>query len=624
MSLNQNIRYADYNVNDTNNPYHLYDYIKAGRWLDNVIGVPPDSLGQIWDEVVDSSTGILYVKNPAGHWDAKVNFSAVVVPADPLVLNSIHVNEIQTDNSGAVQINLQATDLLNIGPALDLTAVQIQSNGVITSNAAAGTSSLSLGNGAGNQLILDPATLSLIGSPDVNVTASNNVVITANAGSLQALCATTMDISAPSGLTVFTTGSSGTFFTEGAGSIVNVKPNVIAQQGAGDLSITSDNNMNVTATGTLTLTSGVASQIILDSGGGAVITSGQNLVTTNIFSPTSFDITTIGGSVSASASTSLSLTGATSASMTASGSNLSLTATASDIVLSAPAGTITSDAPHRNAAGSAGVPSYSFVSDTNSGMFSSAADVLGLSTGGSSRVLVSNSSLTSSVQNLSISGTSAAPSYSFSSDPDSGIFSSSANAVGIAAGGGSIMNFDSAQVTPNVVVRVNTDGTAASPAYSWNADTDIGIFRAAANVVGISAGGTSRLQVSTTELSPVTNGVYNLGSNAIAYLDIYSVNAATTTSDSRQKQNVSELKYGLDLVEQLKPVSYNLNVDDVSAPKRFGFIAQEVEAVLSEPCHVVNHDKETDVYGLRYEELIAVLVKAVQQLSAEVRELKSK
>ena len=63
--------------------------------------------------------------------------------------------------------------------------------------------------------------------------------------------------------------------------------------------------------------------------------------------------------------------------------------------------------------------------------------------------------------------------------------------------------------------------------------------------------------------------------------------------------------------------------------KHFGLIAQEVEALLNannidtSDFSAFIYDADTDTYGMRYGELIPVLLKAVQELSGEVEALKT-
>ena len=58
--------------------------------------------------------------------------------------------------------------------------------------------------------------------------------------------------------------------------------------------------------------------------------------------------------------------------------------------------------------------------------------------------------------------------------------------------------------------------------------------------------------------------------------------------------------------------------------KNWGFIAQEVLALPPEPnvdIAAVDYDSETDAYNMEYTQLIAPLVKAVQELSQQNADL---
>jgi hypothetical protein len=48
-------------------------------------------------------------------------------------------------------------------------------------------------------------------------------------------------------------------------------------------------------------------------------------------------------------------------------------------------------------------------------------------------------------------------------------------------------------------LRAHSNGTAALPVYSWNNDTDLGMYRTAANSLGFSTGGTNRFLLGATE-----------------------------------------------------------------------------------------------------------------------------
>lgn len=115
----------------------------------------------------------------------------------------------------------------------------------------------------------------------------------------------------------------------------------------------------------------------------------------------------------------------------------------------------------------------------------------------------------------------------------------------------------------------------------------------------------------------------------------------TNTSDARVKYDVQENVPGLDLVLNLRPVTYRLDRQgiarlsgmesaavEVPDPARYtGFVAQEVEAAAKGLGYsfsaVDKPQNDTGLYGLRYAEFTVPLVKAVQELHAEMQALKA-
>jgi hypothetical protein len=100
-------------------------------------------------------------------------------------------------------------------------------------------------------------------------------------------------------------------------------------------------------------------------------------------------------------------------------------------------------------------------------------------------------------------------------------------------------------------------------------------------------------------------------------------------SDARIKDNIEDLGEGLALVEKLQPRTFEvkgLHEDDDKIPS-FGLVAQEVAAALEgtvlEGRGLVTGTEENG-YGVAYASLVTVLIKAVQDLSARVKELESK
>ena len=105
-------------------------------------------------------------------------------------------------------------------------------------------------------------------------------------------------------------------------------------------------------------------------------------------------------------------------------------------------------------------------------------------------------------------------------------------------------------------------------------------------------------------------------------------------SDGRFKTNVKEDIPGLEFIEKLRPVSYEVDQSRLqvflgeekaaSQPvrKAIGFIAQEVDKIINESNYVFTGiekpKNKKDHYGIRYAEFVVPLTKAVQELNTLV------
>jgi hypothetical protein len=118
-----------------------------------------------------------------------------------------------------------------------------------------------------------------------------------------------------------------------------------------------------------------------------------------------------------------------------------------------------------------------------------------------------------------------------------------------------------------------------------------------------------------------------LGNNSVSHL--YCKISTITTSDKRDKTNFENIAYGLDFVNKLKPTAFEFKKDglrdtkETDGVKRYGFLAQEILELEGENPVIINND---DKENLKYQEshLIPILVKAIQELKAEIELLKSK
>jgi hypothetical protein len=97
--------------------------------------------------------------------------------------------------------------------------------------------------------------------------------------------------------------------------------------------------------------------------------------------------------------------------------------------------------------------------------------------------------------------------------------------------------------------------------------------------------------------------------------------AGSNVSDLRLKSNINSISINaLDKVSQLSPKSYYMN--DHPDQIRYGFIAQEVKDIL--PDLISGTEGEKEYLGLDYNGVLAVAIKAIQELKAEIDELKNK
>jgi len=124
----------------------------------------------------------------------------------------------------------------------------------------------------------------------------------------------------------------------------------------------------------------------------------------------------------------------------------------------------------------------------------------------------------------------------------------------------------------------------------------------------------------TFALQLQNSAVDSLG-RAIAY-------SWTTYSDGRLKTEQKELTYGLNVVMQLQPKSYNHHSSETledgtftmtgsQTTHTFGFIAQELNQIIPEAVYVPK-DESKNLWAIDYEKLIPVLTKAIQEQQSQI------
>jgi hypothetical protein len=157
--------------------------------------------------------------------------------------------------------------------------------------------------------------------------------------------------------------------------------------------------------------------------------------------------------------------------------------------------------------GTAAAPTFSFTGDPNTGVYSPGADQLAITTGGTVRLTTSTTGITSALALNAPLGTAAAPTYSFTGDLNTGIYSPGADQVGIATNG--VVRFTTSTTAfTGTLPWQGQNGSAATPAFSFSGDTNTGIYSTGtADQIAIGTNGTERLLIGA-------NGLHTINASA--------------------------------------------------------------------------------------------------------------
>jgi hypothetical protein len=157
--------------------------------------------------------------------------------------------------------------------------------------------------------------------------------------------------------------------------------------------------------------------------------------------------------------------------------------------------------------GTAAAPTFSFTGDPNTGVYSPGADQLAITTGGTVRLTTSTTGITSALALNAPLGTAAAPTYSFTGDLNTGIYSPGADQVAIATNG--VVRFTTSTTAfTGTLPWQGQNGSAATPAFSFSGDTNTGIYSTGiADQIAIGTNGTERLLIGA-------NGLHTINASA--------------------------------------------------------------------------------------------------------------
>jgi hypothetical protein len=148
--------------------------------------------------------------------------------------------------------------------------------------------------------------------------------------------------------------------------------------------------------------------------------------------------------------------------------------------------------------GSAGAPSYAFIPDPTTGIFSFGSGQVNIATAGVTRLSIASSTITSTLSIVAPSGSATAPSYQLSAGSGCGIFSSATDTIDFTTNGTLRMNINNSRMFVNQQV-IGFNGNAGAPSFSFNGNSTTGWFSGGAlsNTIKLSTGGVERLSVDT-------------------------------------------------------------------------------------------------------------------------------
>jgi hypothetical protein len=181
--------------------------------------------------------------------------------------------------------------------------------------------------------------------------------------------------------------------------------------------------------------------------------------------------------------------------------------------------------------------------------------------------------------------------------------------------------------------------------YRYNSTTDVGYIGNGAGVIGSGASGDFGITAATgnlvfgaggtTERMRITSGgevyiagttdqgAYNLQVNGTG---VWGAGAYVNGSDFRLKENISDLDNSLELINKMKPVTYNYKGSySKDSSTQTGFIAQDLKELLKDKKYLDGIVKQGPEYmSVAYQNLIPLLVKGMQELKQELDTLKNK
>ena len=136
------------------------------------------------------------------------------------------------------------------------------------------------------------------------------------------------------------------------------------------------------------------------------------------------------------------------------------------------------------------------------------------------------------------------------------------------------------------------------------------------------SGGSAEIGCSGTSNTFYPNGALKMSLDSSGNLVASgNITAYGSPSDIKLKENIEVIDNALDKVKQLKGITYDLKSD---GNRLTGLIAQDLEKVLPEAVYTAKDLEDEEHLAIRYGNTVGLLVEAIKELEARVKELEGK
>ena len=218
-------------------------------------------------------------------------------------------------------------------------------------------------------------------------------------------------------------------------------------------------------------------------------------------------------------------------------------------------------------------------------------------------------------------------------------FTNNSNVCAIRSSGGSLKFSTGATINSSSGddrVTINSSGNVGIGTTSTNARLSVADTKTGTEasphllIVGNGYSGHHWLDTSAYYIGQNSNArslrIYS-GSNEAAGAQLGAGgNSFGTYSDERLKKDITDLTNGLNKILALRPVNFKYKSDADDYRNRIGIIAQSIVGQVDEALDEtkITADDETKYYNVRYQDLIPVLVKGIQEQQTQIQELEAR